>query len=174
MALTLQPKHWAQRQGTLVCRWRSTVCSRVRTHRQLFFLDVSIVSTEVITGQQGSFQHKTPHFHNKLVGQTKISSRARGGDLEAMKKFSWPLSLPCLQEEGGWEAAGAWMRVCSAASLTQPLVRKQEDQNPDLRWPEPLTVTSVSRKWCQGEALNHVRIIVVLFAFFRSRSDDLN
>ena len=66
------------------------------------------------------------------------------------------------------------MQVCSATSLTQPPGRKQEDQNPDLRQPDPLTVTSVSRKWRQGEALNHVRIIVVLFAFFHSRSDDLN
>lgn len=128
----------------------------------------------LVTGQQDSFQHKTPHFHNKVVGQTKISSRAHGDDLEAIKKFSWPLSLPCLQEKGGWEAAGAWMRVCSAASLTQPPGRKQKDQNPDLRQPDPLTVTSVSRKWRQGEALNHVRIIVILFAFFSSRSDDLN
>ena len=58
-------------------------------------------------------------------------------NLEVMKTFLLALSLPRLHGEGGLEAAVVWMQVHSAASLTQPPGRKQEDQDPDPRPPRP-------------------------------------
>lgn len=99
-ALALQPKLLDPEAGDPWLIGVASMCVHRWGHRQLFFLMWVSLPTEAGNRTTRLLPAQNPHFHNKLVGQTKIRSRAHGDDLEAMKKFSWPLSLPAYERKG--------------------------------------------------------------------------